>query len=106
MSAVVSIESNYGLPPAESCEGCPFRGPKVGGKGNPEAPIVFVAESPGKLEVKYGAPLVGPSGQVFHQFIPDDDSIYVLNALECNPLPALKNEKSMNAATACCSARS
>ena len=88
--------------PQTRCEGCPFRGPKVGSKGDIKASIVFVAESPGTQEVRKGDPLVGPSGRVFHQFVPEDDSVLILNALECSPLKALKNEKSLNAATHCC----
>lgn len=84
------------------CEGCPFKGPKVGSKGNPRADIVFVAESPGKMEVRAREPLVGPSGKIFHQFVPDDGSVFILNALECNPLAALKNPKSLKVATQAC----
>ena len=57
--------------PRKSCPGCPFRGPKVGSKGDPTSNFVVVAESPGQQEVREGAPLVGPSGRVFHQFVPD-----------------------------------
>ncbi|MEE8598932.1 MAG: uracil-DNA glycosylase family protein, partial [Dehalococcoidales bacterium] len=88
--------------PQSSCEGCPFRGPKVGSKGNPEAPLVWVAESPGGQEVREGVPLIGPSGKIFHQFVPDNDDIYVLNAMECHPLQSFKNEKNMNHAAMCC----
>ncbi len=84
------------------CPGCPFRGPKVGSKGDPQASIVFVADSPGRQEVSQGKPLVGPSGQVFHQFVPNDGSVYILNALECSPLAALKNPKTLAEATKCC----
>jgi DNA polymerase-1 len=88
--------------PQKSCPGCPFKGPKVGSKGDPTSPIVFVAESPGRMEVNAKEPLVGPSGRIFHEFIPDDGSVYILNALECSPLAALKNEKSLNQAVSCC----
>ncbi len=91
--------------PQKACKGCPFRGPKVGSKGDPKSPIVFVAESPGKMEVRTGEPLVGPSGKIFHHFVPDDGSIYILNAMECYPLPSLKDEKSMNNAATCCQDR-
>jgi len=84
------------------CEGCPFKGPKVGSKGDPKSPIVFVAESPGSQEVRVGEPLVGPSGRIFHQFVPEDGSVLILNAIECSPLKALKNEKSLNVAVGCC----
>ncbi len=88
--------------PQEHCTDCPFSGPKVGSKGDPKSSIVFVAESPGVQEVRYGAPLVGPSGKIFHQFVPDDGSVYVLNAMECYPIMALKNEKIMNYAAHSC----
>lgn len=88
--------------PLTSCPGCPFRGPRVGSKGDIESPIVFVAESPGKEEVRAGEPLIGPSGKIFHQFVPDDGSVLIMNALECSPLTALKSEKSLNEAVGCC----
>jgi uracil-DNA glycosylase len=44
--------------PQDRCPGCPFGGPKVGSKGDPKSPIVFVAESPGIEEVKQGVPIV------------------------------------------------
>ena len=91
--------------PQDRCPGCPFGGPKVGSKGDPKSPIVFVAESPGIEEVKQGEPLVGPSGKIFHQYVPDDGSVYTLNALECRPMASLKNEGKMNEATACCNER-
>lgn len=88
--------------PQARCEGCPFRGPKVGSKGDPTSPIVIVGESPGAMEVRAGEPLVGPSGIVFHQFVPDDGSVFVMNAMECSPLKALKNPKTLKKGTACC----
>lgn len=88
--------------PQTHCPGCPFKGPKVGSKGDPAASIVFVAESPGTMEVRAKEPLVGPSGKVFHQFVPDDGSVFILNALECYPLKALKNEKSLKVAASSC----
>jgi len=87
---------------ADSCPDCPFAGPRVGSKGDPRSPIVFVAESPGVQEVRFGEPLVGPSGKIFHRFVPDDGSVYVLNALECYPPMSMKNEKIMNHAAHAC----
>lgn len=88
--------------PQDVCLDCPFGGPKVGSKGDPASPIVFVAESPGLQEVRQGEPLIGPSGRVFHKFVPDDGSVYVLNAMECYPPRALKGEKLMNVAAHNC----
>lgn len=102
MSAKLSLVRSDPHACQRVCEGCPFGGPRVGSKGDPTSPIVFVAESPGIQEVKYGAPLVGPSGKIFHQFVPDDDSVYVLNALECRPPSAMKKEKVMNRGAMAC----
>lgn len=84
------------------CPGCPFGGPKVGSKGDPASSIVFVAESPGVDEIRKGIPLVGASGRIFHEFVADDDSVYILNALECRPPTSLKGEQKMNVATLAC----
>ena len=90
---------------ATSCPECPFAGPRVGSKGDPMSPIVYVAESPGVQEVRHGEPLVGPTGKIFHQFVPNDGSVYVLNAMECYPPMAMKNEKIMNFAAHACRER-
>lgn len=84
-----------------SCEGCPFKGPKVGSKGDPTSPIVFVAESPGIKELDKGEPLVGPSGKIFHNEVPMSEGIYVLNAMECFP-GKRKDEDHMTQATHAC----
>ena len=94
--------------PQKKCSGCPFQGPKVGSKGDPTSNIVFVAESPGRDEIRTKQPLTGPSGKVFHQFVPEDQG-YVLNALECYPIPALKKgaigEARFNKGISCCQKR-
>ncbi len=105
MSATPLLKLVDNHAPQTHCGDCPWTGPKVGSKGDPMSKIVFVAESPGIMEVKVGKPLVGPSGKIFHQFVPDDDSIYVLNAMECYPIMAMKNEKIMNYAARSCHAR-
>jgi len=88
--------------PQKSCLGCPFQGPKVGSKGDPTSNIVFVAESPGQEEKRQGIPLVGPSGKIFHEFVPEGYG-YILNALECYPLAALKQDESrFNKGISCC----
>lgn len=75
------------------CEGCPYGGPKVGSRGNLEAPIVFIAEAPGLQEIRQQVPLVGPSGKVFWETLPkqleemglDPEDFLILNALQCVP---------------------
>ena len=91
--------------PQESCEGCPFGGPKVGSKGNPEATIVAIAESPGREEVKEGSPLVGPSGGILHRYMPDNDEVYYLNAMECSPRKSLKNPTTLAQGARACHER-
>lgn len=88
------------------CATCPYGGPRVGSRGNPQAPIVVVAEGPGTQELKVGIPLYGPSGHVFwttikealkaNGFHPDED-VYVLNAMQCLP-PRIKNDAAKNTA--------
>ena len=82
---MAKIKTDY--PP---CENCPLRGPKATSKGDPASHLVFVAESPGRDEVQAGIPLVGPSGQVFHQIVPEDKDYYILNAMNCFPSPTIK----------------
>lgn len=86
-----------------TCEGCPFRGPKVGGKGPIDSPLVVIAESPGRQEVRKGFPLAGPSGHVVHSYIPED-SAYFINAVECNP-PSNKDQKKLANAVRKCRGR-
>lgn len=35
-------------------------------EGNPDSDIVFLGEAPGRVELRFGKPLVGPSGEVFN----------------------------------------
>ncbi|KKK55468.1 hypothetical protein LCGC14_3074240, partial [marine sediment metagenome] len=82
------------------CEDCPWgtRGPAISGRGNPKAPLVFFAESPGRQEIRDGEPLVGPSGKVVEAVLPpeyqrksEDDlwlsheDILIINSLSCSP---------------------
>lgn len=93
------------------CATCPFKGKKVGSRGDPRARIVVVGEAPGSEERAYNLPLVGPSGWVFWHNVPQvneawlrtdfagvDDrlsaivmeyesrgELLVLNAMQCKP---------------------
>lgn len=62
---------------------------RVGARGNPEAPLVILGESPGVEELKFGAPFVGPSGELLMKNLPDtfniDEMAFVLNAMQCRP---------------------
>ncbi len=89
--------------PQESCDECPFGGPKVGSKGNPESPWVFVGESPGANEVRTGIPFSGPSGTILHTFVPED--AYFLNAMECSPHKRAKDQPTLALAAGRCHQR-
>lgn len=100
------------LPEPGDCEGCPCNRRMVGSRGNPNATIVIVGESPGTQELRYGIPFVGPSGKVLAQGLPTDFDIdrdaYVLNAIQCHPpkYPQQnKNEAAKATATQKCKAR-
>ena len=70
------------------CLNCPFKGSKVGSKGDPDSPFVIIGESPGKKELKDGIPFVGPSGKVLDVAIAQGGSCvkpYYINAIQCYP---------------------
>lgn len=61
----------------------------VPSSGNPNAEIMIVGQSPGAMEVKYGRPFVGPSGEIL-DFMFDEagisrDEVYIANVLKCRP---------------------
>ncbi len=88
-----------------SCPSCPYGGPKCGGRGNPAAPIIFIAEAPGKEELKGKVPLVGPSGKLFFNTWPKPDwfdefgisteDVYIVNTVQCLP-PRTKDDAAKN----------
>lgn len=75
------------------CERCDLhkeRKQPVIGRGNPDAPIVFVGEAPGATEDELGIPFCGKSGKLLDNMIiamgkdPEKD-VYVLNINKCRP---------------------
>ena len=73
-----------------NCEECPlkpYRKP-VPGFGKP-APLVFVAEAPGREEATKGRPLVGQAGQLWRKTLArhgiDPDKCYATNTVSCRP---------------------
>lgn len=84
------------------CTNCPFGGGKVGWKGRFDARFVVVGESPGKTEVRKGYPFAGPSGQILHTFL-EEDNILITNAIEC--YPRNKKPEKLAAATSECHPR-
>ena len=74
-----------------SCRACSLvsygRGP-TSWTGTP-SPILFIGEGPGGVEDEYGAPLVGPSGQLLDKALWSvgltRDKVYVTNIIKCRP---------------------
>lgn len=78
-----------------TCEGCQscelgsMRTNIVIGRGNANAPVMFIGEGPGEQEDKQGLPFVGPAGQLLDvllealMFKPDD--YYIANVVKCRP---------------------
>jgi DNA polymerase-1 len=70
----------------EPCPDCPFGGPKVGSKGNPNSKLVIIGESPGKNELKDKIPFVGDSGKVLDLALLQEgggEEPFFINALQC-----------------------
>lgn len=75
------------------CAACPLRregnlGP-VFSTGPSDAPLMLVGEGPGGVEDDYGAPLIGPSGQLLDKALFSvgitRDRVYVTNIVKCRP---------------------
>ena len=66
----------------------------VFGKGNPDAPILFIGEAPGEKEDLQGIPFVGAAGKeldkLLHSIGLSLDECYIANILKCRP-PANRN---------------
>lgn len=83
------------------CPGCPYSGPKCGSRGRLDSPIVFVSEAPGTQEIRHKLPFVGPSGEVFWNTLPLEETLQewgfskgdflILNSCQCLP-PRKKND--------------
>lgn len=73
------------------CPGCPLGGPRVGSRGDPNSPIICIGESPGKQELREGAPFVGPSGELLDTVLAHVEHTlngivpYYINAMQCYP---------------------
>lgn len=93
----------------ERCPDCPFgpKGPAVGPRGNPKGKLVFIAESPGKEEVRAGEMLVGPSGELLEKTSPiplDHPDVFMTNACKCAP-GRKKDQNKLKRAVAICRPR-
>jgi len=71
-----------------NCPGCPLSGKvEIPYRGNKEADIVIIGESPGKTELERGIMLIGPSGEMTDAELMrvgiDPNSIFFMNAARC-----------------------
>lgn len=61
----------------------------VPGEGNPESPIVFIGEGPGRVEDQEGRPFVGPAGQLLVKLLGSiglkREDVYITNVVKCRP---------------------
>lgn len=89
-----------------NCENCPFKGTRVGARGNPSAPIVLVGEGPTLEEVRKKRIFEGPAVQLLNKSLPAGinlEDCYLVDAIECSPKN--KTPQSMQAAVKCCRER-
>lgn len=73
----------------ESCELGSYRTNIVIGRGNINAPIMFIGEGPGEQEDKQGLPFVGPAGHLLDTLLEalmfKDEDYYIANVVKCRP---------------------
>lgn len=59
------------------------------GRGNREAPIMFIGEGPGEQEDNQGIPFVGPAGNLFYLLLEalmfKEEDYYIANIVKCRP---------------------
>ncbi len=75
-----------------NCQACELgrsRTNVVVGRGNVNAPILFVGEGPGEQEDKQGLPFVGAAGQLLNILLEalmlKSDEYYIANVVKCRP---------------------
>ncbi len=75
-----------------NCQACELgrsRTNVVVGRGNVNAPILFVGEGPGEQEDKQGLPFVGAAGQLLDILLEalmlKSDEYYIANVVKCRP---------------------
>jgi uracil-DNA glycosylase family 4 len=69
----------------------------VPGEGDPDSPVVFVGEAPGREEDEQGRPFVGSAGRLFDRLLGEAgmerEGVYITNILKCRP-PGNRRPKS------------
>ena len=76
----------------DHCRGCGLcdaRKNPVWGEGDPDSPVVFVGEAPGREEDKQGRPFVGSAGKLLDRLLEQADlrreTIFITNIVKCRP---------------------
>lgn len=80
---------------------------RVGARGTVDSPLVIILEAPGAEELKYGAPVCGPSGDLLDKSVPDQfdfDDAFVINAMQCRPPKTNDQHKDKDYKSRACSA--
>ncbi|KKT87289.1 MAG: Phage SPO1 DNA polymerase-related protein [candidate division Kazan bacterium GW2011_GWB1_45_10] len=61
----------------------------VPGEGNPNSPVVFIGEGPGRVEDEEGRPFVGPAGKLLTNLLESvgwqRSDVYITNVVKCRP---------------------
>jgi len=84
-----------------------FGSRRVGARGDPKSPLVIILEAPGSEELKYGAPICGPSGDLLDKCVPDwfdFDDAYIINAMQCRPPKTANQQRDKEYKARACSA--
>jgi len=88
MDVVDAIE---GVPFIDRCVGCPYDGKAIGPRGNRASRIVLVGEAPGATEIELGEPFRGKAGETLGSALAeaglDEGSLFITNAVACQPHP-------------------
>ena len=76
----------------KGCQSCELGGTRTNiviGKGNINAPIMFIGEGPGEQEDRQGIPFVGPAGQLLDVLLEalmfKSEDYYIANVVKCRP---------------------
>lgn len=71
------------------CALCETRTKVVFGRGNENAPLLFIGEAPGANEDATGLPFVGAAGKLLDKYLEavgiSTDDYYIANILKCRP---------------------
>lgn len=71
------------------CGLCEGRKNPVPGKGDPDSPVVFIGEAPGRKEDEQGEPFVGAAGKRLDTLLEhiglQREEVYITNVLKCRP---------------------